>query len=545
MAESNIVAGLFGMTPEMYQRQQYQQDLRQGYDLAQLDPGAAARAQLGAGIGQLGRGFAGAMGIEDPQLRMISQTNQLMQGLNLRDPQSLANAAQQASQMGNIPLAMKLIELSDVAQSNLAKMQAQQEVLQARQISQQAFQPGTPERPQMLDIQERQQMADQGTPIPENFAGTAPSYDVSRVANRLLATPAGRAEYKSILDAQEASAKTSKLAAEALSAQAKANVAAPSERVKLLKESADAEKAVIESKFTEQLQKADLLQKTANATKAAIESQFTERLQNLGLTKANWDINNLKSEISNRSAKLNLDTQMTNATVLEKLASINKMATEIPADTRKLINESVVTATTAQQSSAQFNDLANRIEGLGGYGRLSSLSEFAKSTIGAEGYETSLRQEYTRLRNTAAIKSLPPGPATDKDIQMALSGFPKDTSNSANIAQFLRGMAKLQDIDAAVSNAKTDWLAQNNGALTRATKTLVVGDFRARPGESFNELSSRIAEDVNARYSGQSREVQRQNLVSQIPTNQPSGTTSLGAPQTSILQQADAILGRR
>jgi hypothetical protein len=519
MADS-LIAGLFGMNPQMYERQQYQQDLKQGYDLAQLDPGAAARAQLPAGIGQIGRGFAGAMGIEDPQLKMISQTNQLMQGLNLRDPQSLTSAAQQASQMGNVPLAMKLLELSDVAQSNLMKLQAQQEALQARQISQQAFQPGTLERPQMLDIQERQQMADQGTPMPENFAGTAPSYDISRVESRLLQTPAGRAELESIYKAQEASAKTSKLAAEALSEQAKARVAAPTLQAELLKKAADAQTAFI-------------------------QSQFAERLQALGLTEKTWNIKNLQSEISNRSAKLNLDTQMTNATVLEKMSNIQKNLNEIPADTRKLINESAVTAATAQQSAAQFNDLANRIEGLGGYGKLSSLSEFAKSTIGAEGYETSLRQEYTRLRNSAAIKSLPPGPATDKDIQMALSGFPKDTSNSANIAQFLRGMAKLQDIDAAVANAKTDWLAQNNGALTRATKTLVVGDFRARPGESFNELSGRIAEDVNARYSGQSREVQRQNLVSQIPTNQPSGTPSLGNPQTSILQQADAILGKR
>jgi len=32
-------------------------------------------------------------------------------------------------------------------------------------------------------------------------------------------------------------------------------------------------------------------------------------------------------------------------------------------------------------------------------------------------------------------------------------------------------MAKLQDIDSAVGNAKADWLAQNNGTLTRAGKT--------------------------------------------------------------------------
>ena len=516
----NIVAGLFGLTPQMYGEQQRVSALNEGIALANLDPASRGAAMTYAGAKGLGGAIAGAMGVQDPQLQMISQTNQLMQGLNLRDPQSLTSAAQQASQMGNVPLAMKLLELSDVAQANLVKLQAQQEALQARQISQQAFQPGTPDRPQMLDVQERQQMADQGTPLPESFAGTAPSYDVSRVADRLLQTPAGRAELESIYKAQEAAAKTSKLSAEALSEQAKARVAAPTLQAELLKKAADAQTALI-------------------------QSQFAERLQALGLTEKTWNIKNLQSEISNRSAKLNLDTQMTNATVLEKMSNIQKNLNEIPADTRKLINESAVTAATAQQSAAQFNDLANRIEGLGGYGKLSSLSEFAKSTIGAEGYETSLRQEYTRLRNSAAIKSLPPGPATDKDIQMALSGFPKDTSNSANIAQFLRGMAKLQDIDAAVANAKTDWLAQNNGALTRATKTLVVGDFRARPGESFNELSGRIAEDVNARYSGQSREVQRQNLVSQIPTNQPSGTPSLGNAQTSILQQADAILGRR
>jgi len=305
-------------------------------------------------------------------------------------------------------LALKLLTTADQMQKRVAQQQAMQEAMQARQISQQAFQPGTPERPQMLDVQEREQMADQGTPMPENFAGTAPSYDINRVEARLLQTAAGRAELESIYKAQEAAAKTNKLAAEATTAQAEAQVAAPTKR-------------------------AELLKKSAEANTALVASQFAERAQLLGLEKDAWNIKNLQSEIKTRGAKLNLDTQMTNATVLEKLSSINKINTDLPSDTRKLINESAVVAATAKQSADQFNDLAKRIEGLGGYGKLSSLSEFAKSTIGAEGYETSLRQEYTRLRNTAAIKSLPPGPATDKDIQMALSGFPKDTSNSARL----------------------------------------------------------------------------------------------------------------
>ena len=38
MAESNIVAGLFGLTPEMYGEQQRRSALREGVELAQLDP---------------------------------------------------------------------------------------------------------------------------------------------------------------------------------------------------------------------------------------------------------------------------------------------------------------------------------------------------------------------------------------------------------------------------------------------------------------------------------------------------------------------------
>jgi len=186
MAE-NIVAGLFGLTPQMYQNQQYGQDLNRGIALAGLSPGAAAQAGLQASVGQLGRGIAGAMGIEDPQLKMISQTNQLMQGLDLRDPQSLVNAAKQASQMGNVPLAIKLFELSDAAQVRAQQAQTQRQTSLAQLIAQRAYDPGTPERAQMLDEQERQQMADQGTPMPENIPAVAPSYDIRRVAPQLQA----------------------------------------------------------------------------------------------------------------------------------------------------------------------------------------------------------------------------------------------------------------------------------------------------------------------------------------------------------------------
>jgi hypothetical protein len=187
MAETNIVAGLFGMNPQMYREQQRRSSLQEGIDLAQLDPAARGAALTYAGAKGLGGAIAGAMGVQDPQLQRITQQAQLLQGLNLRDPQSLEAAAIQANQMGNTPLAIKLFELADNAQVRAQQIQTQKQTSLAQLVAQRAYRSGTPEREQMLDVQERQQMADQGTPMPENIPAVAPSYDIRRVAPQLQA----------------------------------------------------------------------------------------------------------------------------------------------------------------------------------------------------------------------------------------------------------------------------------------------------------------------------------------------------------------------
>jgi len=120
MAE-NIVAGLFGLTPQMYQNQQYGQDLNRGIALAQLSPGAAAQAGLQASVGQLGRGIAGAMGIEDPQLKMISARNTIAQQIDQSDPESILKGAQMLAQMGDQQGAMALAQYARQAQGDVAQ----------------------------------------------------------------------------------------------------------------------------------------------------------------------------------------------------------------------------------------------------------------------------------------------------------------------------------------------------------------------------------------------------------------------------------------
>ena len=122
MADS-MVAGLFGLTPEMYQNQQYQQDLKRGYELAQLSPGASAQAGLQASVGQLGRGVAGLMGVEDPQMKIISARQQILGGLDQTNPASLLRGAKYLSDMGDQQGAFALADYARKAQSEMALMQ--------------------------------------------------------------------------------------------------------------------------------------------------------------------------------------------------------------------------------------------------------------------------------------------------------------------------------------------------------------------------------------------------------------------------------------
>ena len=276
--------------------------------------------------------------------------------------------------------------------------------------------------------------------------------------------------------------------------------------------------------------------KKAQADKAKIEAQFAGPLAQASLNLNAAQIKNINSEISNRAAKLNLDKQTMQATVAEKLSTIQKNLTELPADTRKLVNDSAVTAAAAKQSADQYNDLAKRLDAAGGgYGAATSFADYLRKTTGAQSPLTELRQEYTRIRNSAAIKSLPPGVATDKDIELALKGIPPENANASTMASFLRGMGKMQDIEASVANAKTDWLANNNGVLTRARNTFQAGDYATKPGESFNDFTQRVVQDVSKRYNPATQS----SLVSQIPTDR---NPTPAAPAANIRSQADAIL---
>jgi hypothetical protein len=109
---TDIVGGLFGITPEMYQQNVGEDILRQGVQMGQLSPDAFGRANVYAGAAQIGRGIAGAMGAQDPQLRLISARNAVIQGIDLNDSDALQAASGRLAQIGDMQGAYGLAELA-------------------------------------------------------------------------------------------------------------------------------------------------------------------------------------------------------------------------------------------------------------------------------------------------------------------------------------------------------------------------------------------------------------------------------------------------
>lgn len=123
------IAGLF-MSPEQYQMLQDQAMQKQAGVFAQMNPLEQVAYSQYRGGQQLGGVIGRALGGEDPQLRLISQRQQLSQGLDMTDPQQIMATAQRAAQLGDTQYASALAEYARKAQVEIAT--AQQKMREGR-----------------------------------------------------------------------------------------------------------------------------------------------------------------------------------------------------------------------------------------------------------------------------------------------------------------------------------------------------------------------------------------------------------------------------
>jgi len=123
MATDSIMGGLFGMTPEMYQQEQNQQALGQAAQFARMSPFELAKTGIGYGANRLAGGIGGALGAEDPQLRIISARNAVMREVDPNNLESIQRGIQRLASEGDQPGALELSNYLRKAQGDYALIQ--------------------------------------------------------------------------------------------------------------------------------------------------------------------------------------------------------------------------------------------------------------------------------------------------------------------------------------------------------------------------------------------------------------------------------------
>lgn len=144
---------------------------------------------------------------------------------------------------------------------------------------------------------------------------------------------------------------------------------------------------------------------------------------------------------------------------------VKRKAGELKPTMQKILDTAQNTAFESERTANEFDLLVDDFRGQGFEGGVaSSIGEFLKDTLGTQDEVSQLRRKFRGIRASQATKNLPPGPASDKDIALALSGFPPDNAPAEAIASFLVGASKLARIDNAFQTFKAEYISQNKNS---------------------------------------------------------------------------------
>lgn len=101
------------------------------------------------------------------------------------------------------------------------------------------------------------------------------------------------------------------------------------------------------------------------------------------------------------------------------------------------------------------------LEDIGSGFRQSTWREKYKEITGTEDADSLLRRRWAGIKNSMAIQNLPPGVASDRDIALAMEGFPATSANQSTVASFLRGLAKLEKYEEEFNSFKANYVSEN------------------------------------------------------------------------------------
>jgi len=166
-------------------------------------------------------------------------------------------------------------------------------------------------------------------------------------------------------------------------------------------------------------------------------------------------------------------------------------APELSVNMEKAIEKSVNDATASNNSADSMMALAQQFRQekptTGLFGNATNM--FAKVT----GTDTALRDLRIRqnaLVNNQVLRFLPPGPATDRDVEIVRQGAPTDMDNPEVVARWLEAMSNLERRSAQFNDFKSEWMSANGNPGQSRKGGQILG-MDVQKGESLGSAAKR------------------------------------------------------
>jgi hypothetical protein len=173
--------------------------------------------------------------------------------------------------------------------------------------------------------------------------------------------------------------------------------------------------------------------------------------------------------ITRQQAQERLDIQRLQAEASQTSAEASRLQAEnykgdLSVTAEKAINKAEDDAAIAGGARARALNLLSQYETISmTSGKAGALWEDLKKFLGTEDDVSRLKLDFTNFVQGGILAALPPGVASDKDIELASAGFPNKDWNPEQIQRWLKGQAKLRAIDSERARFKSKWISDNNG----------------------------------------------------------------------------------
>jgi len=217
------------------------------------------------------------------------------------------------------------------------------------------------------------------------------------------------------------------------------------------------------------------------------------------------------------------EKSITNATQIEALAPPTVERGEISPTVQKFHGDAINSSMAAGSLINEVDALLNTIQSqnLLNYdtaGVAANVRTAARNAFGKRDEIELLRTGYTKVRNTEIINALPPGVASDRDIQIFAAGFPPDGSSIADINEYLRAAKsaafKMKDATSLLSRELNRQVTEGIDANTLdyaikyeqfeqdrdKLKTMMDSALSGRSNEEAQAYTNDVISDFNIEY---------------------------------------------